>query len=204
MRIIANICKDPWARQIVLWLSIAFIIGLAGWIICGWFFPFTQEDHQDVSHFLSFLSLLTTVGIAIIAYSKLKPMAEKADAEFIFHIDERWCSPEITNVRCALWKVYREGKGKNKEYDEKQAFQRVWEHIDVIKTHNSEEMYRYLNFLELLGTISLFHEKGYLKEDLLEKIFGGTLKTYIRFYEGYLRKHPEILANDLLLKFIDR
>lgn len=162
----------------------------------------------EYQSFLSILSLLISVVVAWVAYKQFPKIANQAEAEFINHIDERWCSKEITTVREELWIEYR--KAKNNNYgDDDLAKQEVQNYIlkldDKARQYpsqrNMETLFRHLNFLELLGIIYILREKEFIDDPFLTSVFGNRLKQYLEFYEKYFEHHKSstINAKKLLL-----
>ncbi len=49
-------------------------------------------------------------------------------------------------------------------------------------------LFKYLNFMELMGAIYEMKEKDLIDEDLLNQLFGQKLKIYIKFYEAYFEE----------------
>ncbi len=162
----------------------------------------------EVNAFLYFLSGAGAILLALIAYKQIRPIRQTAKAKFLLRIDERWTSKEITEVRQMLWGEYRKAKkkhGKNRylrgeNFNDKQnskikelSIDTVGDHIiEIHKNNNLEILFKYLNFMELMGTIYKMKEDGLIEDNLLKNLFGKKLRTYILFYEKYLNdKFPD-------------
>lgn len=170
----------------------------------------------EYQSFLSILSLLISVVVAWVAYKQLPSIAQQserqanqAEAEFLAHIDERWCSKEITAVREELWTIYAKAQKKNqvqkigeKAIKEK-SIETVQNYIlkidqDAQKSPNKKimsELFKILNFLELLGMISILSENGIINKKALKIIFGSRLEYYVSFYLKYFNNHPDYPTN---------
>lgn len=192
----------------------------------------------EYQSFLSILSLLISVAVAWVAYTQLKNIAfqssaevkqskkqaDKAEAEFLIHLDKEWCSTEITNVRSELWGKYKKSQDKHRKnkFSEDQIkalssmdVQNYIVHVDeeaVLNPEAPDEMldgkeskiehlFRLLNFVELLGTIYILRKKEFIDDPLLKNIFGGRLLTYLEFYQEYFKQHtPSTLNAQKLLE----
>lgn len=162
----------------------------------------------EYQSFLSILSLFISLIVAWIAWQQFpkvatqsEKQAQLAEAEFITHIDQEWCSEKITQVRAELWGIYRDAKNRPMTHED--CLREVQRHVISVDQRAKNEptevymehLFRLLNFLELLGTIYILHKKKLIDDDLLVNIFGGRLKTYLEFYEGYFDRHKAYTTN---------
>lgn len=183
----------------------------------------------EYQSFLSILSLLISVVVAWIAWKQFPKIANQAEAEFITHLDKEWCSKETTQVRAELWAVYKNAENTINQKDPKELTREVKEEIkkkssaavqkyivDIDneakrdpegndsnqKETNMEHLFRLLNFMELLGTINVLRKNELIDDNLLRNIFGGRLKTYLEFYQGYFKEHKTKTNAEELLEYI--
>jgi hypothetical protein len=183
-----------------------------------------EKEISAVAEYEAFLSILSLFISSLVAWivwrqssiiakqteaqaKQLKTQAHLAEAEFITHIDQEWCSAEMTAVRAELWGKYFKAQKMNAS--EALQMEEVQNHIIKIEENarksptkkNMAHLFRLLNFLELLGTIYILREKAPIKDPILKEIFGGRLKKYLEFYEQYFKVHSENKTNaERLLK----
>lgn len=229
--------SDNWKnyRWLYFWIGVAIVVIILGFFIFNWCAQNLLNDSKEITStlkegihesitkseeieksavaeyqsFLSILSLLVSLVVAWIAWNQFPKIANQAEAEFLAHIDERWCSKEITAVREELWTIYAKAQKKNqvqkigeKAIKEK-SIETVQNYIlkidqDAQKSPNKKimsELFKILNFLELLGMISILSENGTINKKALKIIFGSRLEYYVSFYLKYFNNHPDYPTN---------
>lgn len=166
----------------------------------------SPQGDSAVAEFEAWLYFLSGAGTVILAYVAIQqlPFISKqsetqshiAIAQFLLHIDERWCSEEMTEVRSELWRKYREER--NKQNKKEKAIEMVGKYVVSVEEKckkkpnkkNMKHFFRHLNFIELLGTIYFFKKRKLIEkeEDFFRELFGGELHMYLKFYESYLKE----------------
>lgn len=152
---------------------------------------------------LTCLASIATMAIAIGAYTQLRSLKESSKntgktlrMDFVRHLDKQWCSKENTEIRCKLWKIYRE---KQLSEPKKDAIEAVGKAIlrddkenERHPNHvNTKTLFEHLNFLELMGSIYLYKRNDIIDDGMLQKLFAGKLHTYLKFYRIYLNERPK-------------
>lgn len=184
-----------------------FILIIVSIVLIFNFFPNIIKDNfsisavAEINALFYFLSGVGTILLVYVAYKEIGPINKTAKAEFLLRIDKRWNSKEITETRKELWKIYRKAKRKYKS-DSKDAknlhgIAVVGQHIVTVHESNTQTdlLFDYLNFMELLGTINYIQEEQLIDEDFIENIFGRKLRTYVEFYEKYFEKEFGYIYN---------
>jgi len=158
---------------------------------------------NEIELSIAFIASMAAIAIAYITYSQLPPIRETLKMEFIRHLDEQWISPEITRVRCELWAVYwKELKKTNNESASVIIVQKYVEGLHTTAKNNPskenmEKLFRYLNFVDVMGTIYIYKKKGVLKKEDLKGIYSGKLKRYLDFYKIYFENRCKESLNKI-------
>lgn len=163
--------------------------------------PGTKDLVDDIALSLAFLSSLAAIAIACIAWSQIRPIKKTMKMDFIRHLDEQWITPNITRVRSELWALYWEEVLKTGS--EKAALKKVQQYVRDLhrnakknpqgengstKEINIEKLFRYLNFIDLMGTINIYKQNSVLDIKEIETLYAGRLKQYLRFYDMYFEE----------------
>ena len=184
---------------------------------------------NEVDAALAFIASIATVALAYIAYYQVSPIKNTLKMEFIRHLDEQWISKEITEVRCELWEIYWNELKKTHGHKEL-AIDKVKTYVNDLyinsikepstsikynkndkegdQEKNIERFFRYLNFMDVMGTIYIYKNSGVLEEKDIKILYAGRLKRYLDFYQTYFdhcyrEKRPKPNAMLLLEEWKD-
>lgn len=125
-------------------------------------------------------------------YSFEKKKLEQAKTNSINQSEENFEKNKNNKDPCMDLKI-EDHIAKNVKQAAKEAVQNRILAIDGYQDKSS--LFKHLNFIELLGTIGLLNESGKIKDDELQTLFSGHIKTYLGFYEKYLKDEPDRFSN---------
>ncbi len=159
----------------------------------------------EITLLVAFISSLAAIAIVCVVYSQIRPIKKTMKMEFIRHLDEKWLSPEITKVRTELWGMYwKELEDVRVKKDAQMTVQKDVQNLYVeakrnplgvtekgSSENNAEKFFRYLNFVDLMGTIYIYKENSVLKEQDINRLFAGRIQEYLEFYTKYFEGLPK-------------
>jgi len=190
---IFNLKKYVREHPIVFITALLILIILLSIIINYCFYDVMNESHKknsvsEINALLYFLTGAATLALAIIAWHKLTGIKEQSEAQFLLQIDKRWSSKEILDARKTLHGIYREAS-QNKEISKDILSEIGKKIIRMSESDKEDEQNKFielLNFLELMESVGYLCEKGHVKAEDLDSLFGESLEFNFEIFKPYI------------------
>lgn len=174
------------------------------------------ESFHEIEAFLYWLTAISGLALAIIAYVKISKFQGLNEAEFLLRIDERWGDSKMVKARQIIHRIYRDiqapaDKFQNYEIEYKKIGDVVTA-LSLYTDSQKNENYRILNerfneqqkiinklklggddfiillnFLDFLETIGFLYKEGHITLEKVNAMCGESLKFHYGVFEGYIK-----------------